>query len=676
MNKVLKIYTRIILFLVPFFFLPVIYDSFGLGKSAVVWLSGMVGLILWAVGLLVEKRNELKFSKWLWWALVLLVWSAVSFFRMTVGGQARSLSSPLGFGGLLGLAIWFFLWLQIRSKEEMKIQMVFLSLSAVIVSVISLIVFLIPTSKLPLSWPARNPIVSIGNGWSITGSLISEVALLAVVLMNWLGILMKKIKTKSGFNDYFKEAIYVAFFGLVFLLDVYRLVKQGWVYLDIRSAWVIAAETLKNSPIFGVGLGNFIEAFSRFRPASFNTTPYWMSNFGVSSMGLLNWWTELGTVGLFIVGAMMLLGWKRRKDEGFGFLAILSLLILFLPPTFVGLFLLFWLLGSTSGEAREAKMVLPIGGQSFNIMPYIVLVLVLVGSGFGGFKVVKMMMSDYYWKESLLAAAKNDGSKVYNLQIKAIASNPGMADYRAVYAQTNLALAQSILTSAGEKELSNEDKEKASTLIQQAVREGQAAVSLDKNVATYWSNLGSVYKALVGVIDSSLNWSVQSYQQAALLDPVNPSINMDLGSIAYGAGDYASAERYFEDVVKDKGDYANAWYNWAYASKQQNKLQDAVSRLDQALKLIPADGEDYTKGKQELDKWNKELETAVKQYQEQLKQQQEAQQKSQQQAPNATQKSTEPLTTPQPLPTEGKEEKVNVSEKDLAPPQTTTTPAP
>jgi tetratricopeptide (TPR) repeat protein len=181
---------------------------------------------------------------------------------------------------------------------------------------------------------------------------------------------------------------------------------------------------------------------------------------------------------------------------------------------------------------------------------------------------------------------------------------------------------------------------------------------------------------LVGVVDSSLNWSVQSYQQAALLDTVNPTINMDLGSLAYGAGDYASAERYFEDAVKDKSDYANAWYNWAYASKQQNKLQDAVSRLDQSLKLIPADGSDYAKGKEELDKWNKELEAAVKQYQEQLKQQQEAQQKGQQQVPNANQKSAEPLTTPQPLPTEGKEEKVNVPAKDLQPPQTTVTPVP
>ena len=284
------------------------------------------------------------------------------------------------------------------------------------------------------------------------------------------------------------------------------------------------------------------------------------------------------------------------------------------------------------------------------------------------------MLGDYYWRASLLAASKNDGAGAYNLEIKAIGMNPNLADYRAVYSQTNLALAQAILSVEEGIELTDTEKEQASTLIQQAVREAQSAVTLDGNIPAYWSNLGSVYKALVGVVDEALDWSVQSYQQAAAIDPVSPTYNMELGSIAYGAEDYASAERYFEEVVKDKQDYANAWYNWAYAAKQQNGLQNAVTRLQQALNLISPDSEDYTKAKEELDKWNKELDEALKQYQEQL-QQQQTQQQEQTGSQNQQQTSTEPLTTPEPLPTEGIEEQVNVSSEDLQPPETTTNPA-
>lgn len=671
MTKILKIYTRIILMVVPFFFLPVIYDAFGLGKSSFLLLSGVIGMVLWVISLIIEGKAEIKYSKWLWWMGVLLVWSVVSFFRMSAGGQARSIASSLGIGGLMGLTIWSFLWLQTRSEEETKKQVTFLTISGLVVGAAVLVAFMIPASKLPLSLPKNNPILTITSSWTLVGSIIGEAVFFLFIAITWIERLLKKLKDKVEFGDYFKEALAVAFFGLLTLLDVYKLIKLGWVYLDMTSAWVIAVETLKNNPIFGVGPGNFVEAFSRFRPVSFNATKLWSNTFGVSSMGILNIWTELGTVGLAIVVLISSVVLKKRKNvDGFK-IVLLGLLTLVLPPTFLVLFLLFWVLSTSWGEVKTVKLFLPLGEKGVNIMPYLVSLLLLAVTGFGGYKIARATLGDYFWRESLLATSKNDGSGAYNNQIKAIGMNPNLADYRAVYAQTNLALAQNFLNVEKKEDLTEENKQKASTLIQQAVREGQAAVNLDQKVPAYWSNLGSIYKSLIGLVDSTLDWSVQSYQQAAILDPVNPNINMDLGSIAYGAGDYASAERYFEEVIRDKSDLANAWYNWAYAAKKQDKLQDSVTRLEQAVKLVPADSTDYEKANKELESWKKELEEAVKKYNEQLKQQQAAQQQTTDEKKPAEQ----PLTTPQPLPTVGKEEKVNVPAKDLEPPATVT-PAP
>jgi tetratricopeptide (TPR) repeat protein len=310
------------------------------------------------------------------------------------------------------------------------------------------------------------------------------------------------------------------------------------------------------------------------------------------------------------------------------------------------------------------KLILPIGEKGFNLMPYLVSSLLLLVFGFGGYKVVRAVAADYFWRVSLVATSKNDGSGAYNNQIKAIAMNPNLADYRAIYAQTNLALAQNFLNVEQGQDVTEENKQKASTLVQQAVREAQAAVSLDQKISAYWVNLGSIYRALVGVVDGTLDWSVQSYQQAAVVDPANPSVYMELGSMYYGVKDYATAERYFEEAVTNKQNYANAWYNWAYAAKQQNKLQLAVNRLEQALALVPNDSEDYTKAKEEFDKWEKEYNEAVAKYNEQVKQQQE-----QQKTDNTEQKpvNTEPLTTPEPLPSMGAEEQVNVPAEQLEP---------
>ena len=657
MNKFLRIYTRLVLALMPLFFLPVIYDGFGLGKVSFLVLSGGLGLIFWVVEAIWGKKTEVKFSKG-WWLIVLLgVWSVVSFLRMSQGAQARSITSPLGIGSLVGLIFWFFLWLQTRSREEYEKQLNWLTVSAVIVGIISLIVFVMPASKLPFNWPKNKPVVSISSTWSITGSLVSEVVLFVFLTAEWIRRLVKKIKDKAEFSDYFKEAIAAAFLGLMVVVTGYRLVKLGWLYLDGTTSWVIAVETLKNSPIFGVGLGNFVEAFSRFRPASFNMTNMWANMFGVSLMGILHWWTELGLVGLGLILVMAVSGWKQKNKLG---LVLLGLVVLLTPPTFLTVFLMFWVMATALGETREVKMILEVGEKKTNIMPQIVGLLVLAVVGLAGYKIVRPVMADYYWRESLAATVKNDAAGAYNNQIKAIGMNPNLADYRAMYSQTNLALARNYFEVPKGEEMTEENKQKASTLIQQAVREAQAAVGLDQKMSGYWVNLGSVYRSLIGLIDNTFDWSVQSYQQAAVFDPVNPNIKMELGSLAYGAKDYASAERYFEDAVNAKPNLANAWYNWAYAAKQQDKIQDAVTRLDQSVRLVPADSEDYEKANKELTEWRKELDEAVKKYQEVLKQQQEA----------VKSEETEPaLTTPQPLPTIEEEDQVVVpTGTDLAPP--------
>ena len=369
MNKFLRIYTRLVLALMPLFFLPVIYDGFGLGKVSFLVLSGGLGLIFWVVEAIWGKKTEVKFSKG-WWLIVLLgVWSVVSFLRMSQGAQARSITSPLGIGSLVGLIFWFFLWLQVRSREEYEKQLNWLTVSAVLVGITSLVVFVMPESKLPFNWPKDNPVISISNSWSVTGSLLSEVVLFGFLTVEWVRRLVKKIKNRAEFADYFKEAIVAAFLGLMVVVAGYRLVKLGWLYLDLTTSWVIAVETLKNSPLFGVGLGNFVEAFSRFRPASFNMTDMWVNMFGVSLMGIFHWWTELGLVGLGLILILMVSSWKQKNKLG---LVLLGSVVLLTPPVFLTVFLMFWVMATFLGETKEAQMILEAGETKKNIMPYIV----------------------------------------------------------------------------------------------------------------------------------------------------------------------------------------------------------------------------------------------------------------------------------------------------------------
>jgi len=315
--------------------------------------------------------------------------------------------------------------------------------------------------------------------------------------------------------------------------------------------------------------------------------------------------------------------------------------------------LLTWLL-AISSEVKRVNLNLGVGEKKINVAPGIMAVVLVGVVGFGGYWMYRMLLGDIFMRQSLVAATKNDGGTTYNLQIKAIGMNPTNAAYRMTYSQTNMALAQTILAN---KELTNDDKEKASTLVQQGVREAKAAISLDQLNPNYWNNLATIYRNLIGMVEGAESWSLQAYQQAAALDPVNPSIQMEMGGLLYAAGDYTDAERVFEEVVTSKQDYANGWYNWAYAAKKLNNLTAAVSRLTQALTLVPVDSGDYDSASKELASWNKELEAA----------------RAAAKAATAT-KQAETLKTAEPLPTGTKEEKVVVPTGGLQPPAVEATP--
>lgn len=647
-----KYYMRVVFLLFPIAFVPIVVDGFGFGKSLALMVMTGLALILWMVKLLTGEEKVIKTNKLFWLFLIFAVWNVVSFVRLGIGLRMQSLMSPMGFGTVMSLFVLFFVWLQNNEKGETEKQFLFLTISGLIVGIISLIVFMLPAGKLPVLIPKTNPLISIGTNWSFVGTLLAEAVLLAFLVFGWVRKLLAKMKAKVEVMVYLTDAVAVIFFSLLFLLDIYRISKTGLGILDGNSAWIIAVETFKRSPIFGVGIGNFIEAFNLFRPASYNLTPYWLTVFSSSSMGVLQIWTELGIVGLVLAIYLVLMVLKLKKNIKFWQMVLFLAVVLFLPLNLMSVFLVAWLLSGLL-ETSEHKLVLNLGEKNFNIMPYLVALVLLVGIVFGGYWVSKIFLGDFYMRKALVAATNNDGVKTYELQIKAIGYNPNLASYRKIYSQTNLALTQSLLSN---KDIADADKEKASVLVQQAVREAKAAITLNQKSPDYWYNLAGIYKSLIGLVDGSADWSYQAYQQAIILDPVNPILSLDMGGLFYAAGNYEQADRSFEKAVTSKSDYANAWYNWANSAKKMNKLDVAVFRLEQALKLVSVDSGDYEMASKELEVWKQELAEAQRQ--------QAASQEAARQA--------ETLRTAEPLPTVGLEEKVNVPANELQPPAVVT----
>ena len=104
-------------------------------------------------------------------------------------------------------------------------------------------------------------------------------------------------------------------------------------------------------------------------------------------------------------------------------------------------------------------------------------------------------------------------------------------------------------------------------------------------------------------------WTVSSYQRAIILDPQNPIYRLNLGGAYYNFKNYPEAIRLFEQAVALKPDWANAYYNLAWANFQNGSYDRAIQSMNNVLKLVDKNKspDDYKKVLSELEEFKKKL---------------------------------------------------------------------
>ncbi len=487
-----------------------------------------------------------------------------------------------------------------KNKERL---LTIISASASLLVLISLILFLIPEGRFPLRILPNNLLFTIPSSqWSPVGSSLSLLLFVLPLLAFWLKKLTNRINRQSPAESkkISLPAIFVFFFIIGAATAIYQLTKNRPQILDPYSSWVIAVESLKKTPLFGIGPNNFLTGFSLYRPPEFNSGQNWAMLFTSPVNFWLHLWTELGLVAL---GLWLVFCWQTiksiSKKNSLYYPLIILLIIQAVVPAKLPVIFLFLII---SHQVREKKtFLIPEVKEVKKIAIGLALALVLPL----GFVFSKALAAEYWFVESLRAINQNQGGEAYRLQQKAVVQNPSIFNYHLSRSQTNLALADAIAQKG--KEMTDTDRNNISRLVQEAINEAKAAVSLEPQNIIAWQNLSQVYRKLINLAKGADQWTISSYQQSISLDPLNPTLRVDLGGVFYNLNKYEDASRSFEAAVRLKPDYANAWYNWAWALKKQNKLQPAVEKLQQSLTLISPNTPDYEKGAKELKEWKKEL---------------------------------------------------------------------
>lgn len=597
----------ILVLLLPVTFLPIFTNAISTGQMALVGL--VLGIVLIVKSARSIMKNALSFTaSQMDLPLLLLGAAYIASSIEQTPNKMEAFFLP-GTTTFITAGIVLFFVINQMSKSAKSVLRVTLFVSAALLSIVVLFastgVFK-GISSLPQYAQAPN--------FNTAGGTIAALVLLLAMLPLGLSLVLNHkemaVKALGGV-----ALVLVALAALISLFYSLPGKDTSPRLPGFTTSWSVAVDSLKQSPLLGMGPGNYLTAFNRFRPITYNTSDLWAIRFASAQSFLLTAISETGLAGtaallIIIYFILKLVRESIRRSKGMLSLenaTILSLVILggsllLFPATPVLILTFFTVLALAAGSSnislgifKGAQQDAPFSAR----LPVVVATLPLVVAVlFVGYRGVRILSADVTYKNALDRVVANDGRGAYDTLQRAINTNPYVDRYRVTYAQINLALANSIAQKEGE--LTEAERNTISQLVQQAIREGKAAVALNPTRAGNWEVLASIYRAIMPLAQGADTFAIQTYSQAVALDPLNVNTRIALGGIYYSAKAYEDAIDVFKLAVAAKPDHANAHYNLAVAYRDTGSLDRAIAEMSRVLSLVDRNSEDYKVASQAL----------------------------------------------------------------------------
>lgn len=594
-------------FVLPLFFLTLTSDFYGLNKTTLFHFWTTLMLISWAI-VTVFFKQEIKLQKN---PLNLAAVGLAAVYLISSLTQSPNRMTSFLSSGMLMINLCFFYFLANHFIKGIKsIRQILIGLLAVsaVLSWLVIFAYLEVFKGLNLDWLNS-------KAWSPAGSAFMAAVFLAALIP---GTFFWALKTKDATGKvllFITGALQLIAVSLTVMMFFDKTLTLNYLRPDF--GWQIAVEGFKSlrTALFGVGPGNFLSAFSRWRPIGLNSASDWTIKYTANSNQFLNILSTAGILGLAAYLSLFLMCFKKENYKGsltkktlYVFLAGVFIVQLVFNASFLNLLLTFVLLALIQADKKEDSVI----NVNSPTVIWIIGIVIFCWSLFSLYWQGRIWLADYYFGQSLAAANQNKGMETYNLQVKAVKFNPFSETYRLAYSNTNFALASAL---SAKENLTDQDKANITQLVSQTINEAKAAASLNPDISQNWINLAALYRNLINVVDGADQWAAASYLQAIKTDPTNPLLRVEFGGMFFGLKNYDQAINQFTQSINLKADFANGYYNLAAAYKAKEDWVNAYASLQYCFNLIPLDAPDYEKVSNELeelkDKLPKEEKPAV-----------------------------------------------------------------
>jgi hypothetical protein len=349
-------------FLIPVTFLSIFSNPFVIPKLIVLVYGVVLALLVRCIRIIVSGKLDLKISKFDF-PVLFIAFSYLLSAILRTPNKMEAFLLPGTATAVIGAALLYFLVNQLSKEDKKKLSLVLFS-SSVLFAFITLIAFtgvLSNVKQLPALIRAR--------GLTPEGGYLPSLVFLVSILPLGIGhFVMEKQTTKK-----LLLGVATLFVGLGAIISLYNILPgQDYEpkFPSSSVSWSIAVDSLKTSPLLGVGPGNYLTAFNRFRPIEYNASELWAVKFATAGNFMFTLMTEAGllaTVGLafllYVVYKTAKRDFKERKLVNWGFAAMadtISLVILFLalavfPATVLLVILLFLYLSFYSQGKKTSR---------------------------------------------------------------------------------------------------------------------------------------------------------------------------------------------------------------------------------------------------------------------------------------------------------------------------------
>lgn len=660
--------------LVPIFFLTSSTEYYEYNKF-VLFLTGTILLTLfWVAKLLLKTKVYITKSN-----LDVPIWLFIVVFALSTFLSANQIDSIFGtqtkwVPSLIAL-ITFVLYYYVISTNMRSLQAIKFSIYGLMAggAISSLVVILsyfgikvlsaefaqIPTFNLAGSLEIASLVATIALLFSIsvfynTKATSNKALSFASIVLNFIAVTMiwhtpSLIITLLGFiyinltfvrnlKSVYKEFSAIMGLALIWLALLSlpltaKLIKTNNFALepslDLQTSWEMAATSIKERPLWGMGPNTFQMVYNANKSLQMNVGPYWDFNFTRPLNQVLDDLSSLGLLGILVSAYFMFRLFElikhvfTKKEEFTPVHQALLIPIIGIPLfhllsngstqsnfifyTYLGIFIS--LVAGFGKDKKSEDVYISIKsfstievsdqGESKEKFQYFAIIpLIGVASALAYYSTFNIQ-AEYFFRKAINSALTNDAYGVYNNQINARNAFPRRDAYHTAIAQTNLNLA---ITLANKSELSAQEKEAIQTLISESIRSTRLATeNLNPLGLNNWLTRASIYRTLIGVTSDADQWAIAALSNAIQLDPANPNLRMDLGTIYFTKQDYLTAANLFKQATQLKPNYANAHYNLAQSLIKIGSLDAAVSSLEITRSLVPSNSPDVERLNKEID---------------------------------------------------------------------------